>query len=97
VADLDDLADLPAPRWPDRDGSYVEGPGPAVRDQTQLLQLIALGRTYLVAPESARSHLGGGVVAVPLVDAPRVTTLIAWPPQSRSLDLAAFVTTATRL
>ena len=97
IEDLDDLADLPAPRWPDRDGSYVEGPGPAVRDQTQLLQLIALGRTYLVAPESARSHLGGGVVAVPLVDAPRVTTLIAWPPQSRSLDLAAFVTAATRL
>jgi DNA-binding transcriptional LysR family regulator len=97
IAELEDLADLPAPRWPDREGGYVEGPGPAVRDQTQLLQLIALGRTYLVAPESVRSHLGGGVVAVPLPDAPAVSTLIAWPPQSRSLDLAAFVTTATRL
>ena len=97
LADLDDLDDLPAPRWPDRNGNYTDGPGPAVRDHTQLLQLIALGRTYLVAPESARAQLGEGVVAVPLVDAPEVTTLIAWPPQSRSLSLAAFVTTATRL
>jgi LysR family transcriptional regulator, benzoate and cis,cis-muconate-responsive activator of ben and cat genes len=97
LRDLDELGDLPAPRWPDRDGGYPDGPGPAVRDNAQLLQLIALGRTYLVAPESAGSQLAGGVVAVPLVDAPKVTTLIAWPPQSRSLDLAALVSTATRL
>ena len=88
---------LPAPRWPDRDGEHAEGPGPAVRDHTQLLQLIALGRTFLTAPESARSQLHGGVVGVPLLDAPPVTTVIAWPPQSRSLDLAAFVRTATDL
>lgn len=49
-----------------------------------LLQLIALGRTYLVAPESAQAQLGEGVAAVPLVDASKVTTLTAWPPQSRS-------------
>lgn len=97
LADLDDVDGLPAPRWPDRNGNYPEGPGPAVRDHTQLLQLIALGRTYLVAPESARAQMGEGVVTVPLVDGPKVTTLIAWPPQCRSLDVAAFVTTATRL
>jgi DNA-binding transcriptional LysR family regulator len=96
-ADLDGIDDLPAPRWPERDGTYPEGPGPAVRDNAQLLQLIALGRTYLVAPESARAQLGEGVVAVPLVDAPPVSTLIAWPAQSRSPDLAAFVRTAASL
>ena len=97
LSDLEDLADLPAPRWPDRNGGYADGPGPEVRDAAQLLQLIALGRTYLVAPESARAQLLGGVVAVSLQDAPQVTTVIAWPPQSRSRDLAALVVTATRL
>lgn len=97
LADLEDLADLPAPRWPRRDGTYPDGPGPAVRDHTQLLQLIALGRTYLTVPDSARAQLGGGVVAVPLVDAPRAATLIAWPRQSRSTVLAALVRVATSL
>lgn len=54
-ADLD-VIDLPAPRWPKADGTYPDGPGPAVRDTAQLLQLIALDRTFLVAPESARSR-----------------------------------------
>jgi DNA-binding transcriptional LysR family regulator len=97
LAELEDLADLPAPRWPRRDGTYPDGPGPAVRDHTQLLQLIALGRTHLTVPDSARAQLGGGVVAVPLVDAPRAATLIAWPRQSRSTVLAAFVRVATSL
>lgn len=97
LADLENLVDLPAPRWPGRDGVYPDGPGPAVRDHTQLLQLIALGRTYLTVPESARGQLSGGVVAVPLVDAPRVATVIAWPRQSRSTVLAAFVRVATSL
>ena len=97
LAHLDETSGLPAPRWPDRDGSYPDGPGPAVRDHTQLLQLIALGRTYLVAPESARARAGEGVVTVPLADAPRVTTVIAWPPQSRSRELALLVGTAMHL
>ncbi|NUT98762.1 MAG: LysR family transcriptional regulator, partial [Saccharothrix sp.] len=41
--ELDALPDLPLPRWPERDGSYRDGPGPKVRDHTQLLQLVALG------------------------------------------------------
>lgn len=97
LPELHELVDLPAPRWAERDGSYADGPGPAIRDVSQLLQLIALGRTYLFAPDSVRAQLGEGVVAVPLVDAPRVTTLIAWAPQSRSRDLAAFVRTASQL
>ncbi|CAI9413750.1 LysR family transcriptional regulator [Nocardioides sp. T2.26MG-1] len=95
-ADLDAI-ELPAPRWPEADGTYPDGPGPAVRDTAQLLQLIGLGRTFLVAPESARTQLAGDVAAVPLVDAPPVSTLVAWPAQSRSTELAAFVSTATSL
>jgi hypothetical protein len=50
-----------------------------------------------VLPESVKAQHRGGVAVVPGVDAPRVTTVIAWPPQSTSLTLAALVRTATRL
>ena len=63
----------------------------------QLLQLISLGRAIAVMPESARAHLGRDLVAVPLPDAPKVTTVIAWPPHSRSRALAGLVRAATRL
>ncbi|WP_431880001.1 LysR family transcriptional regulator [Micromonospora marina] len=97
MADLETLPDLPMPRWPRPDGSYPPGPGPEVRDPAQLLQLIALGRTVTVLPESARSLLLADLTAVPVPDAPSVTTVIAWPPHSRSRALAALVRTATRL
>lgn len=97
MADITALPDLPLPRWPDRDGAYPPGPGPQVRDHTQLLQLIALGRACMVFPESCRSQLHSDVAAVPVLDAPTVTTVIAWPPHSRSRAVAALVRTATRL
>jgi DNA-binding transcriptional LysR family regulator len=97
LADVADLPGLPAPRWPDRDGRYPDGPGPQVRDHTQLIQLIALGRTTVVLPESSRGQLPDDVTAVPLLDAPMVTTVIAWPPHSRSRALASLIRTATRL
>lgn len=97
LAELDDVPDLPQPRWPGADGSYADGPGPEVRDHTQLLQLVSLSRTLMVVPDSVRSQLLEGVVAVPVVDAPEVTTVIAWPPHSRSLAVAGIVQTALRL
>lgn len=97
LADLDGLEDLPRPRWPQHDGSYPDGPGPQVRNHEQLLQHVALGQTLAVLPESVQGQLRGGHAVVPLLDAPRVTTVIAWPPQSTSLALAALVRTATRL
>ncbi|WP_431946965.1 hypothetical protein [Micromonospora marina] len=84
MADLETLPDLPMPRRPRPDGSYPPGPGPEVRDPAQLLQLIALGRTVTVLPEAARSLLLADLTAVPVPDAPAVTTVIAWPPHSRS-------------
>ncbi|MGV9675554.1 LysR family transcriptional regulator [Nocardia sp. NPDC003482] len=96
-AEIAELTDLPLPRWPLPDGGYPDGPGPQVRDHTQLTQLIALGRTCAVMPESVRTHLGDQHAVVPVPDAPAVTTVIAWPPHSRSHAVADLVRTATRL
>jgi len=97
LADVDRRADLPLPRWPRSDGTYPDGPGPEVRNHEQLYQLIGLGRTMAVLPESVQAQLPGGHTVVPLVDAPQVTTVIAWPPHSTSRVLAALVRTAISL
>jgi DNA-binding transcriptional LysR family regulator len=97
MAEVAALPGLPLPRWPRRDGSYPDGPGPQVRDHAQLLQLIALGRACAVLPDSVRAQLRSDVAVVPVPDAPLVTTVIAWPPHSRSRAVAALVRTALRL
>ncbi|WP_328666495.1 LysR family transcriptional regulator [Streptomyces sp. NBC_00322] len=97
MADITALPGLPLPRWPDRGGTYPPGPGPQVRDHTQLLQLIALGRACAISPESSRAQLHGDLAAVSVLDAPTVTTVIAWPPHSRSRAVADLIRTATRL
>ncbi|GAA3066900.1 hypothetical protein GCM10020254_08110 [Streptomyces goshikiensis] len=70
MAEVSDVPDLPMPRWPHPDGSYPPGPGPEIRDPSQLAQLIALGRTLAVIPASARAWLWTAHTAVPLIDAP---------------------------
>lgn len=97
LADLEAVPDLPLPRWPRPDGGYPDGPGPEVRDTTQLRQLVSLGRACVVLPESVQADLGPDLAAVPVVDAARVTTVIAWPPHSRSRALADLVRVATGL
>jgi len=97
MADITALPGLPLPRWPGPDGTYPDGPGPQVRDSAQLHQLIALGRASAVLPESSRGHLHHDLATVPVLDAPLVTTVIAWPPHSRSRALAGLVRAATRL
>ncbi|MGW5369364.1 LysR family transcriptional regulator [Streptomyces sp. NPDC004009] len=95
LAEVTGLPDLPLPRWPRPDGTFPDAPGPQVRDHTQLTQLIALGRACAVVPESGRTGLREDVAAVPVLDAPRVTTVMAWPPQSRSTAVAGLVRAAT--
>jgi LysR family transcriptional regulator, benzoate and cis,cis-muconate-responsive activator of ben and cat genes len=97
TADVAALPGLPLPRWPRHDGTYADGPGAQVRDSAQVFQLIALGRASAVLPESCRAQLRGDLAAVPVLDAPPVTTVIAWPPHSRSLAVAGLVRAATRL
>ncbi len=65
--------------------------------QSQLAQLVALGRTLLVIPASSRAWQWPDHVAVPLVDAPDVTTVIAWSPSSHSPAIASLIRSATEL
>ncbi len=97
MADVTTLPELPMARWPGPSGSYPEGPGAEVRNLTQLFQLIALGRTTVVIPESAGADLRRDLAAVPVLDAPPVTTAIAWPPHSRLRTVADLIRVATRL
>ncbi|WP_328929786.1 LysR family transcriptional regulator [Streptomyces sp. NBC_00190] len=96
VAEVTALAELPMARWPGPDGSYPKGPGPEVRNLTQLFQLIALGRTTVIIPESAGTDLRRDLAAAPVLDAPPVTTVLAWPSQSRLRAVADLIRVATR-
>lgn len=93
LSEVEGLTDAPL-RFPAPAGS-ADGLG--VHGSTELFQLVGLGRASAVLPESVRLQLGSEHAVVPVVDAPRVTTVIAWPPHSTSLPLAALVRTATRL
>lgn len=97
LADVADVPGLPIARWPRLDGTYPDGPGPEVHTQTQLAQLVALGKALLVIPASSRAWQWPEHVAVPVVDAPDVTTVLAWPAHSRSLSVAALVRSAVAL
>ena len=97
MAEVTALPELPLARWPSPDGTYPEGPGGEVRSLTQLFQLIALGRTTAVTPESASADLRHDLAAVPVLDAATVTTVIAWPAHSRSRAVADLVRTAIHL
>jgi DNA-binding transcriptional LysR family regulator len=97
LADVSNVPDLPIARWPRLDGTYPDGPGPEVHTQSQLAQLVALGRTLLVIPASSRAWQWPEHVAVPVIDAPDVTTVIAWQPTSNSPAIAALVRAAANL
>lgn len=97
MADISNVPDLPVARWPRHDGAYEPGPGPEIHDQSQLAQLIALGHTTAVLCASSRAWLWHAHAAVPLIDAPHVTTVLAWPPHSRSRAVAGLVRTAVQL
>ncbi|APU14787.1 MULTISPECIES: LysR family transcriptional regulator [Actinoalloteichus] len=97
LAEVSDVPDLPIARWPRLDGSYPDGPGPEVRTQSQLAQLVALGRTLLVIPASSRAWQWPDHVAVPVVDAPHITTVIAWPSSRHSPATASLVRAAAAL
>ena len=97
LAEVSAVPDLPMARWPRLDGTYPDGPGPEVRTQSQLAQLVALGRTLLVIPASSRAWQWPEHVAVPVVDAPDITTVIAWPPNSHSPAVASLVRAAAGL
>ncbi|MEU4898199.1 LysR substrate-binding domain-containing protein [Streptomyces sp. NPDC044780] len=96
VAEATALPDLLMARWPDSGGGCPEGPGVEGKNLTQLFQLIALGRGTVIVPESAVVDLRRDLAAVPVLNAPPVTTVIAWPPQSRLRVVTGLIGVATR-
>lgn len=97
MAEVSDVPDLPIARWPRHDFTYPPGPGPEVHSQSQLAQLVALGRTLLVIPTSSRAWQWPEHVAVPVLDAVPVTTVLAWRAGARPAALADLVRTAESL
>lgn len=97
MAEIARVPDLPMARWPQLDGTYPEGPGPEVRTQSQLAQTVALGLALLVIPASSRAWQWPQHAAVPVSDAPPITTVLAWPPHLSSPALDALRTTAAAL
>ncbi len=89
---LDDLRGETMPRWP-----AMTGPGPQVRDTSQLMQLIALGQTIALMPDTVTERLRRDLVAVPVLDAAPVSLVLAWPERSRSTAVAAFVRAAAEV
>ncbi|MGG7105112.1 LysR family transcriptional regulator [Rhodococcus sp. 24CO] len=94
---IQDIPDLPLARWPKLDGSYPEGPGPEVRTQSAIAQLVALGKALLVIPASSRAWQWPQHVAIPVTDAAAVTTVLAWPAGSRSADIGALARLAAEV
>jgi DNA-binding transcriptional LysR family regulator len=65
--------------------------GPEAGSVTELMQLIALGQTVAVVPRSLAiaMPLRHDLASVPVIDAPPVTLLLAWPAHSTSPAVAA--------
>lgn len=97
MAELRAVPDLPMARWPRLDGSYPPGPGPQVRTQSEIAHLVALGKTLLVIPASSRAWQWPQHAAVPVVDAPEITTVLAWPASSHRVEIAALARVANCL
>jgi DNA-binding transcriptional LysR family regulator len=88
---LADLAGETVPQWPE---AADVGPGPVVRDAAELMQLVALGRAVALVGESALDRPYRGVTYRPVRDAPPATLVVAWPQDSHSRHVAAFVQAA---
>ncbi|WP_144712726.1 LysR family transcriptional regulator [Curtobacterium pusillum] len=97
MAEVTAVPDLPMARWPLVDGTYPDGPGPEVHSQSQLAQLVALGRTLLVIPRSSRAWQWPEHVAVPVLDAPLATTVLGWPAGRRTPAVDRLVATGLRI
>ena len=97
LAEVVDVPGLPIARWPRHDGSYPPGAGPEARTQSELAQLVSLGRTLLVIPQSSRAWQWPDHVAVPVLDAPLVTTMLAWKPSTGSARRAGLLESARQV
>jgi DNA-binding transcriptional LysR family regulator len=97
MTDASQVSDLPISRWPQHDGTYPPGPGPEVHTQSEIAQLVSLGRALLIIPESSRAWQWPDHAAVPVLDAPPVTTLLAQATTGRSPHAEGFLAAAAAI
>jgi DNA-binding transcriptional LysR family regulator len=97
LKDIAEVPGLPMARWPRIDGTYPDGPGPEIHTQSQLAQLVALGKALLVIAASSGAWQWKEHVAVPVTDAPEITTVIAWPAGPTSPAITSLLNAAKAL
>jgi DNA-binding transcriptional LysR family regulator len=66
----------------------------AMKSLSELMHLIALGRTVAVLPRVLTRPLRDDLAVVPVADLPPVDLLLAWPADSTSLSVAALARAA---
>jgi DNA-binding transcriptional LysR family regulator len=66
----------------------------AMKPLSELMHLIALGRTVAVLPPVLTRPLRDDLITVPVTDLPPVSLLLAWPAHSTSLAVAALARAA---
>jgi hypothetical protein len=88
-----DLADEEVFAWTDE----CPAAGGPIRDTGQVAQLVTLGRTLAIMPESFTDYVPPNLTTVPLTDGNTSTLVLAWPEDSRSRTLATFVRLATEV
>jgi DNA-binding transcriptional LysR family regulator len=96
------LADLAGRILPDgRPANHPDAPGvasPRQFDLAQIFSLVELGTVTLLLPASlAARHPRPGIAYRPVDDLPPTTLSVAWPVDSHSPAVAAFVRTATAI
>ncbi|TDD94659.1 LysR family transcriptional regulator [Actinomadura rubrisoli] len=89
--------DAPGGGWPQDSGRPgVEGIAPRRLDLAQIFNLVELGRLVWFPPASlVRRHPRPDIAYRTVTDLPPLTLALAWPRESRSPALAAFVRIAT--
>lgn len=98
------LADLSGRRLPDGGRAEAGGADPlppkyrSTRDISQIFNLVEVGAIVWFLPDwVARRYPRPGTVYRPVEGLDPVTLMVAWPADSRSADVAAFVRVATRI
>jgi DNA-binding transcriptional LysR family regulator len=95
--ELADLRGEPRPRWPESAPDPSAAGRPVIGDHADLIEYVTAGRGVLVVPASAIGVVPRALVCVPVRDADPTTLVLAWPRETRSRAVAAFVATAAEV
>jgi DNA-binding transcriptional LysR family regulator len=87
------MGDLEGERLHKHDPTGVSGVG----SLSELMHLIALGRTVAVLPQSLTTPLRDDLTTVPVTDVPPSVLVLAWPAHSKSPSVAALARAAAKV